>query len=255
MNSSKKMNQDVDEFQLKFRKLNKSLYFDFISRKNTLYQKILECFLNTIEFDITVKSGINADLLFNESFNEEIIDSIFSFLITLKTSKNIEHIINSLYLAFKKVNYNNNIFQEFYDFFIKYIKNKDCLEIFKSLFEKFIEESKENLGDKFKEELREEFGEEYEEELGEKSKEKIWNIFKLDLGELLNINDIYDGLREVIINEFKEFLDSAGLMEYFLLLDLDSIKLLFYSLENNNGVNINLKIKNITKVLFELLHV
>jgi len=173
MNSSKKMNQDVDEFQLKFRKLNKSLYFDFISRKNTLYQKILECFLNTIEFDITVKSGINADLLFNESFNEEIIDSIFSFLITLKTSKNIEHIINSLYLAFKKVNYNNNIFQEFYDFFIKYIKNKDCLEIFKSLFEKFIEESKENLGDKFKEELREEFGEEYEEELGEKSKEKF----------------------------------------------------------------------------------
>ena len=100
-------------------------------------KKILECFLNTIQIDITVKSGINADLLFNESFNEEIIDSIFSFLITLKTSKNIEHIINSLYLAFKKVNYNNNIFQEFYDFFIKYIKNKDCLEIFKSLFEKF----------------------------------------------------------------------------------------------------------------------
>ena len=37
----KKMNQDVDEFQLKFRKLNKSLYFDFISRKNTLYQKFI----------------------------------------------------------------------------------------------------------------------------------------------------------------------------------------------------------------------
>ena len=59
-------------------------------------------------------------------------------------------------------------------------------------------------------------------------------------------------LRDIIISIAK-LLDSFGLKEHFLLLNLDDIKFLFYRQENKNGFEVNLKLKNITKVLAELL--
>ena len=60
-------------------------------------------------------------------------------------------------------------------------------------------------------------------------------------------------LKDFIIEDFKSLLNSYDLMESFLLLNLDDIKFLFYSSKNKNGFEVNLNLKNITKVFAELL--
>ena len=251
----KDLNQNFNGYYLKFRILNKNLYFDLLSKKNELYKRILDCFLDTTEFDINIKSGFDANFLLNESLNDEIIDKIFSFLTILKTSNNIHYIINSLYSAIKYVKFNNNNIQEFHDLFSECVKGDNYLEIFEFFLRKIIKEGKESEGDKFKEAFKEEFGfefeEEFEGEFGEKFKEKFNNVYKQYLVEKLN--NIFENIRNFIKNEFKKILDCYGLIELFLLLDLDSIKLSFYSPENKSGVELNLQIKNINKVLAEFI--
>ena len=112
---------------------------------------------------------------------------------------------------------------------------------------------KQQFGDKFKEEFKKAFGEEFEEELGEEFKEKIKNKLIESLKASFKNNNPILVLRGIIISIAKPFLIFIGLKEHFLLLNLDDIKLLFYRLENKNGFEFNLKLKNITKVLAELL--
>ena len=246
-------------YDIKFRELKNNIYLDLVSKKNEAFKKfkrILDCFFNYLEFDFIIKSGIDAILLLNENLNDETIDKILSFLITLKSSENIYYILNSLYKAFKDVKFNNNNLQKFYDLIIKKIENKNSVEIFAFILEIIIEIKKKEFGDKFKEEFKKEFGEEFEEELGEEFKEKFKEKIKNELLELLKAgfktkNPIL-ALRDIIISIAK-LLDSFGLKEHFLLLNLDDIKFLFYRQENKNGFEVNLKLKNITKVLAELL--
>ena len=221
-------------YDIKFRELKNNIYLDLVSKKNEAFKKfkrILDCFFNYLEFDFIIKSGIDAILLLNEN-------------------------LNSLYKAFKDVKFNNNNLQKFYDLIIKKIENKNSVEIFSFILEMAIEIKKKEFGDKFKEEFKKEFGEEFEEELGEEFKEKFKEKIKNELLELLKAgfktkNPIL-ALRDIIISIAK-LLDSFGLKEHFLLLNLDDIKFLFYRQENKNGFEVNLKLKNITKVLAELL--
>ena len=245
-----------NEYDIKFRELNNNIYLDLVSKKNEAFKadkRILDCFLDNLEFDFIIKSDIDAILLLNENLNDETIDKILSLLITLKSSENIYYILNSLYKAFKDVKFNNNNLQKFYDLIIKKIENKNSVEIFAFILEIIIEIKKKEFGDKFKEEFKKVFREEFEEELGEEFKEKIKNkLLELLKAGFKNNNPIKE-LRDNIKNKFKFFLDSFYLKEHFLLLNLDDIKLLFYRLENKNGFEVNLKLKNITKVLAELL--
>ena len=131
---------------------------------------------------------------------------------------------------------------------------ENSIEIVEFILEKIIiEMGKKDLGNKFREEFKEAFGEEFEEELGEEFKEKIKNKLIESLKASFKNNNQIKELRDNIKNKFKPFLDSFNLKEHFLLLNLDDIKLLFYRLENKNGFEVNLKLKNITKVLAELL--
>jgi len=244
-----------NEYDLKFRALNKNIYLDFISKKNNAFKRILDCYINIFEFSIIIKSGIDAFLLLKENLDDEAFDKICSLSITLKNSENIYYILNSLYKAFKDVNFNNNKLQKFYDSIIKNIKsieNKNSIEIFEFILEKVVEMGKKNFGDNFREKFKKDFGEEFEEELGDKFKEKIKNKLIEKCKTELKKNNIIKNLKDTIIG-FKPLLNSYDLMESFLLLNLDNIKFLFYSSENKNGFEVNLKLKNITKVLAELL--
>ena len=54
-----------DKYELELRQNGKNLYFDFISKNNDAFKRILDCLLDIVEFDITLKSGIDAILLLN----------------------------------------------------------------------------------------------------------------------------------------------------------------------------------------------
>ena len=175
-----------DKYELELRQNGKNLYFDFISKNNDAFKRILDCLLDIVEFDITLKSGIDTILLLNENLSDEnIIDKICSLLITFKTSINIHHILNSLFRAFKEVKFNNNNLQEFNDFIIGYLENKNCVEIIDFIFEKEIENLRKDFGEKFCEEFAKRFGEEFDEKLGEEFKEKIKNKIREKIRENL----------------------------------------------------------------------
>lgn len=157
---------------------------------NDAFKRILDCFLDILEFDIALKSGIDAILLLNENLSDEnIIDKICSLLITFKTSINILYILNSLFSAFKEVKFNNDKLKKFNDFIIGLPENKNCIEIIELIFEKVIKEGRKNYGEKFYEEFKKKFGEEFDEELGEEFKEKIKRKIREKIREDLKKNN------------------------------------------------------------------
>ena len=76
---------EEDKYDLKLRKLDKKLYLDLISTDDNEYKKIISCFLDNLDLEFILKSGIDITQIFDEAPNEEIIlESISSLYIILK---------------------------------------------------------------------------------------------------------------------------------------------------------------------------
>ena len=68
-----------------------------------------------------------------------------------------------------------------------------------------------------------------------------------------NFKKFQDDLKSTYQNNFKKILVDFGLKDSFTNINLDNVKLSFYSPEINNGYSLVLKINNLTKVSDQLL--
>ena len=119
-----------DKYDLKLRKLDKKLYLDLISTDDNEYKKIISCFLDNLDLEFILKSGIDITQIFDEAPNEEIIlESISSLYIILKSSINFVEIVHDLIESFKEIKFNKKYFSEINEFIGKYFENKNSIEL------------------------------------------------------------------------------------------------------------------------------
>ena len=120
-----------DKYEIKFRKKNKKLYFDFISKdKNqefAIFQRefeLLNLLINFCDFDIILKTGFESKD--NEKNN---FDHMYLCLLVIKSSISISYIIKSLYDSLKEVKFNSIFISEIKDSYNQYYEKKDSLDL------------------------------------------------------------------------------------------------------------------------------
>ena len=134
----------IDIYKLYFRNSGTKLNFELVSKDNELFPKLLEFGFDLtkfVKFEFILKSGIDLTQLLSGNINVEnfLIDAC-SIFFSIKTKSDIKHIIQSLFEAFKKVNYVNKDLINIIGFILPFIRSKLKIELNSVLFFKEKEE-------------------------------------------------------------------------------------------------------------------